>query len=290
MAALKDIKRKIKGIQKTRQITKAMNMVAAAKFKTAYGKMENFRAYSSELERIFTDLLRTVELDSHPLLAVRDSGRIRAVVISSDRGLCGSFNTNLFKFTEAFLKEKKGEKKEVSLIPVGRKGRDYFRRKLNLADERTDVLANLDISQVSGIIDPLAASFLASQFDELYLIYNHFVNASLQRPKISRLLPMAVDLAGLSPGKAVADCIYEPQARVLLDRLFPLQLQVQLYQALVETAAGENGARMAAMDNATKNCDELNRSLTLKYNKARQAAITAELMDIVGGAEALAQG
>lgn len=286
MAALKDIKRKIKGVHKTKQITKAMNMVAASRFKSAYSRMENFRNYSRKLAEVIASLSSRVDLEAHPLFAVRESGKVRLLMISSDRGLCGGFNTNLLKFTARIIREKTDLGKEVTLTPIGRKGRDYFRKKMPLTEEMTDVLGKFDISLAAGISDRLIPSFLRGDFDELYLIYNRFINVSVQKPGLHPLLPLRD--VGETPGNGAGpDYIYEPSAGELLDKLLPMHVHVQLHQALVETAAGENGARMVAMDNATNNCDDMIQGLTLKYNKARQAAITAELMDIVGGAEAL---
>ncbi len=288
MAALKDIKRKIKGVQKTRQITKAMNMVAASKFKNALLRMENFRNYSEKLSDVIATICARVDLEAHPLLAVRQPAKIRILMLSSDRGLCGGFNNNIIKFTAQLINKKISEGKEVTLTPIGRKGRDFFKKKMSLTDEITDVLGNLDFSLAVALADRLIPSFIQGDFDELYLVYNRFVNVAVQKPVLQRLLPL-----GLAPGdgdNAGPDYIYEPSARELLDKLLPMHLHVQIHQGLLETATGENGARMVAMDNATKNCDDLSRSLTLKLNKARQAAITAELMDIVGGAEALSQG
>ncbi|MDI6726168.1 MAG: ATP synthase F1 subunit gamma [Smithellaceae bacterium] len=286
MAALKDIKRKITGVQKTKQITKAMNMVAASRFKNAYLRMENFRNYSRKLAEVIAGLSARVDLESHPLFAVRESGRVRLLMISSDRGLCGGFNTNLIKYTGRIIKEQIALGKEVTLTPIGRKGRDYFRKRMPLTEEMTDVLGKFDISLAALISDRLIPSFIRGDFDELYLIYNSFINVSVQKPQLHPLLPLgrAQDIPENGAG---VDYIYEPSAGELLDKLRPMHVHVQLHQALVETAAGESGARMVAMDNATRNCDDLIQSLTLKFNKARQAAITAELMDIVGGAEAL---
>lgn len=291
MAALKDIKRKVTAVQKTKQITKAMNMVAASKFKSSQVRMENFRPYASKFMDVLNSLALRVESDSHPLLAVRDPNRIRAICMTSDRGLCGGFNTNLVKLTERFMKEKQREGKEIALIPVGRKGRDHFRKKATLMNERADVFGKFDMSLAVKISDDVIPPFVRGDYDELYLIYNEFVNVSVQKPAVVRLFPLPsigkeVDV---DPDKRL-DYIYEPSDEVLLERLLPMYVHVLIFRALLETSAGENGARMAAMDNATRNCEELISSLTLKYNKARQAAITAELMDIVGGTEALAKG
>lgn len=291
MASLKDIKRKVGAVQKTKQITRAMNMVAASKFKAAQLRMENFRPYASKFMDVLNSLALRVESISHPLLAVRDPKRIRVICMTSDRGLCGGFNTNLIKATERFLKDKTKEDKEISLINVGRKGRDFFRKKANIIGQQVDVLSKFDMTLAVSISNDVISPFIKEEYDELYLVYNQFVNVSVQRPTVVRLFPLPsigqdVDI---DPDKRL-DYLYEPSEEALLQKLLPMYVHVLVYRALLETSAGENGARMAAMDNATNNCEDLVRSLTLKMNKARQAAITAELMDIVGGTEALSKG
>jgi len=291
MAALKDIKRQIAAVQKTKQITKAMNMVAASKFRTAQMRMENFRPYAGKFMEVLNSLALRVDASSHPLLAVRPPKKLRVICMTSDRGLFGGFNTNIIKATERFIKEKQGEGKEVVLVPVGRKGRDYFRKKAKITNERVDVFKKFDMSLAVEISNDIIPSFIKEEYDELYLVYNEYRNVSIQRPAVVRLFPLPSigQEEATDPEKRI-DYIYEPSDEVLLDRILPMYVRVLIYRALLETYAGENGARMAAMDNATRNCDELIGSLTLKFNKARQAAITAELMDIVGGTEALAKG
>ena len=291
MAALKDIKRQIAAVGKTKQITKAMNMVAASKFRTAQMRMENFRPYAGKFIEVLNSLALRVDASSHPLLAVRPPKKLRVICMTSDRGLCGGFNSNLIKATERFAKEKEAEGKEVSLVPVGRKGRDYFRKKAKIMNERVDVFKKFDMSLAVEISNDIIPSFVKEEYDELYLVYNEYRNVSVQRPAVVRLFPLPSigQEEATDPEKRI-DYIYEPSDEVLLDRILPMYVRVLIYRALLETYAGENGARMAAMGNATRNCEELIGSLSLKYNKARQAAITAELMDIVGGTEALAKG
>ena len=291
MAALKDIKRKITAVQKTRQITRAMNMVAASKFKAAQTRMENFRPYAAKFMEVLNSLALRVDAENHPLLAVREPKRIRLICMTSDRGLCGGFNTNLIKATERFIKEKLREGREVSLIPIGRKGRDFFRKKAKVMNTRTDVFSRFDMSLAVEISGDVIPPFIGEEYDELYIIYNEFVNVAIHRPSVVRILPLpSVGSENEVKPEQGLDYIYEPSAEALLEKLLPQYVHVLIFRALVETSAGENGARMAAMDNATRNCEELIQSLTLKYNKVRQSAITAELMDIVGGTEALAKG
>jgi len=292
VASLKDIKRKVTAVQKTKQITRAMNMVAASKFKSAQLKMDNFRPYAGKFMDVLNSLALRVETMSHPLLAVRDPKRLRVICMTSDRGLCGGFNTNLIKATERFIKDKEKDGKDVSLISVGRKGRDYFRKKANILAQKTDVLNKFDMTLAVSIADEVIMPFIKEEYDELYLIYNQFMNVSVQKPTVVRLFPLpsiGQETEDLDPDRFL-DYAYEPSEEALMQRLLPMYVHVLVYRALLETSAGENGARMAAMDNATSNCEELISTLTLKMNKARQAAITAELMDIVGGTEALAKG
>ena len=291
MAALKDIKRKVTAVQKTRQITKAMNMVAASKFKASQLRMENFRPYALKFMDVLNSLARRVETFVHPLLAVREPKKLWLICMTSDRGLCGGFNNNLIKAAERFIREKTREGKEVAVIPIGKKGRDYFRKKANIRRERVDAFRKFDITLAVSISEDVIQPFIGEAYDELYIIYNEFVNVSVQRPAMVRLFPLPlIEQRDKLPFDKRVNYIYEPSEPDLVGKLLPMYVHTLIYRALLETSAGENGARMVAMDNATRNCEDLINSLTLKFNKARQAAITAELMDIVGGTEALAKG
>lgn len=291
MAALKDIKRKIVAVRKTKQITRAMNMVAASRFKSAQNRMENFRPYALKFMEVLNSLALRVDPDTHPLLAVREPKKVRVICMTSDRGLCGGFNSNLIKATERFIREKVSEGKDVALITVGRKARDYFRRKLQIINWWADVFGKFDISLAVNISNEIIPPFIEKEYDELYIVYNQFRNVSVQRPTVVRLFPLPAigEEQDVDPEKKI-EYIYEPSDEILLEKLLPMYVHVLVFSALLETSAGENGARMVAMDNATKNCEEMIQSLTLQFNKARQSAITAELMDIVGGTEALAKG
>jgi F-type H+-transporting ATPase subunit gamma len=211
--------------------------------------------------------------------------------VTSDRGLCGAFNTNLIKATERFIMEKKREGKETLLISIGKKGRDYFRKRADIRGERVDVFRKFDMTLAAGISEEVIEPFIREEYDELYIIYSEFANMSVQRPVVVRLFPLP-SIGGRDdlPFDKRVNYIYEPSEPALIEKLLPMYVHVLIYRALLETAAGENGARMVAMDNATRNCEEMINNLTLKYNKARQSAITSELMDIVGGTEALAKG
>ncbi|MCX5833029.1 MAG: ATP synthase F1 subunit gamma [Deltaproteobacteria bacterium] len=288
MAALRDIRRKITAVQKTKQITRAMNMVSASKLRSAQMRMENFRPYAIKFMDVLNSLALRVDPKTHPLLATREPRKIRVIVMTSDRGLCGGFNTNVIRAAERFMQAKAKEGKEIAMVSVGRKGRDYFRKKAKLQSMHTDVFRKFDMGLAIGIGEDVIPSFIAEEYDELYLVYSEFSSVSIQRPRIVRLLPLpSVGTEEEVDYEKRLDYIYEPSDEVLLDQLLPMYIRVLIYRALLETSAGEHGARMVAMDNATKNCDDLTRSLTLFFNKVRQASITKELMDIVGGTEAL---
>jgi F-type H+-transporting ATPase subunit gamma len=291
VASLKDIRRKVGAVQKTKQITRAMNMVAASKFKSAQSRMENFRPYAGKFMDVLNSLALRVDATSHPLLAVRDPKKIWVICMTSDRGLCAGFNTNLIKATERFMRDKGSEGKDVSLFTVGRKGRDYFRKRANVINQQVNVFGKFDMTLSTTISDDVITPFTNEEYDELYLIYNQFVNVSVQRPTVVRLFPLpSIGQNVEADTESSLEYDYEPSAEALLNNILPMYVHVLVFRALLETSAGENGARMVAMDNATKNCEDLISSLTLKMNKARQTAITAELMDIVGGTEALAKG
>ncbi len=292
MASFRDIKRTIQAVEKTRQITRAMNMVAASKLKSAQLRMENFRPYADKFMEVLNSVALRVDPDMHPLLAVREPKKVGIICMTSDRGLCGGFNSNVMRTVEEFIGYRTGEKgQEVFMVAVGRKGKDHFKKTANIVAHHTDVFNQFDISLASDIGDALNSSFTNEEYDELYVAYNVFHSIAIQRPKIERLLPVGpVDsIKELKPERRI-EYIYEPSEEVLINKLLPSYIRIMIFRALLETSAGENGARMVAMDNATNNCEDMIEDLSLKYNKARQQAITAELMDIVGGTEALAKG
>lgn len=286
-ASLKEIKRQSVAVDKTRQITRAMNMVAASKLKSAQLKMENFRPYADKLMGVFGSLAGRAESTTSPLLAVREPRKVRVIMMTSDRGLCAGFNTNIIKEIGNFIKEKNAEGLEVSLIAVGKKGRDSFRKKGNIVNEYVERLGSFDMSFATEIAGEAIPSFVAEEYDELYLCYNEFRNIASQKPVMIRLLPASTVGSDVAESESTIEYIYEPSEEQLLAHIIPMYLRVLIYRGLLETSAGEHGSRMVAMDNATSNCEEMIQSLTQQFNRARQAAITAELMDIVGGTEAL---
>jgi len=291
MASLKDVKTKIGGVKKTSQITSAMNMVAAAKLRGAQQKMENFRPYTEKFNQAMGNLSANMESGQFPLMEVREVQSVEIVLVTSDRGLCGSFNANIFKATEKLMNQYEAEGKKVSLVCVGKKGNAYFKKTGKVRKAYTDIMGNFQIFNARSIAGDIAANFLAAESDKVHVIYGKFHSVAVQRPEVEVLLPVQPQ-AGKSAddaaaGQAAGDYLYEPSPTEIMDVLLPLYMNVMIYHAMLETGASEHAARMTAMDNATRACKDMIHDLTLLYNKARQAGITAELMDIVGGAEAL---
>lgn len=288
MATLRDIKQKISGVKKTKQITRAMNMVAAARLRSTQTKMENFGPYARKFSEVLGNLAGQINPDVHPLLSKREKvSRVELLHFTADRGLCGSFNMNSINKAEKWIKEQGTKGLDVRLTLVGKKGRDYFRRKtVPVTAAHTNIYGTADISFVNKMTAGFIQRFMAGEIDEVYVLFSRFMSMARQEPTLLKLIP-------IEPPKqegaeaAKVDYLYEPSSEQLLVDLLPKHISVQILNAFLQQETSEHAARMAAMDNATKNCSELIGSLTLIYNKARQSAITAELMDIVGGAEAL---
>lgn len=291
MASLKDVKTKIGGVKKTSQITSAMNMVAAAKLRGAQQKMEDFRPYTEKFNQAMTSLSANMESGQFPLMEVRDVQTVEIVIVTSDRGLCGSFNSNIFKATEKLISQYESEGKKVSLVCVGKKGNAYFRKTGKIRKAYTDIMGSFQMFNARSIAQDVAANFLAAESDKVHVIYGKFMSVAVQRPAMETLLPVQPEAneseEAAEAGTAAGDYIYEPSPTEIMDVLLPLYMNVMIYHAMLETGASEHAARMTAMDNATRACKDMIDDLTLLYNKARQAGITADLMDIVGGAEAL---
>jgi F-type H+-transporting ATPase subunit gamma len=287
MATLRDIRRKIGAVKKTQQITKAMNMVAAAKLRGAQQRMEGFRPYAGAFAKMLGNMAGRVEPEIHPFFQQAESvERVGLVLMTADRGLCGSFNVNLINTAVKFIREKEAEGIEVSLICVGRKGRDFFRRrKREMLAQYVDVWNKFDFTNAVTVAREIMSTFLSGEVQEVYLIHSTFINVAIQRPQLVQLLP-------IKPSEAVEEgpsleYLFEPPMEQFLEYLLPKYINVQVYHGFLENSTSEHAARMTAMDNAQSNCKEMINNLTLVMNKARQAAITKELMDIVGGAEAL---
>ena len=288
MATLRDIKQKISGVKKTKQITRAMNMVAAAKLRGTQGKMENFDPYARKFAEVLGNLAGHIDPDIHPLLGKREKvSRVELLHFTADRGLCGSFNMNSITKAEKWIKEQGSKGVDVRLTLIGKKGRDYFKRKaVTVTTAHTNIYGTADISFVNKMTAGFIQRFMAGEVDEVYVLFSRFVSMAKQEPTLVKLIPIdPPKTEGVEAGRV--DYLYEPSSEQLLVELLPKHISVQILNSFLQQETSEHAARMAAMDNATKNCSELIGSLTLIYNKARQAAITAELMDIVGGAEAL---
>ncbi len=289
MASLRDIRKRIKSVQNTAKITGAMKMVAAAKLRRAQEAVEHARPYADKMHRLLSDVAIRAEREGespHPLLERRAPDKVELVLMTSDRGLCGGFNSNITRRGERFLWEQAEAHHEIRLSTIGRKGTDHFKRKkAELRHAYTDVFDELNYAQAVNIAGELARYYIEEDLDAIYLLYNEFKNAASQRVTLLQLLP--IEPAEVDPEQSVIEFEYEPSKRHILDELLPRYLSTAIYQALLESAAGEHGARMTAMEAATKNAKEMISKLTLKYNRARQAAITTELMEIIAGAEAL---
>ncbi|HKA33482.1 MAG TPA: ATP synthase F1 subunit gamma [Candidatus Binatia bacterium] len=285
MATLKAIRKRIGSIRNTQQITKAMKMVAAAKLRRAQEAAVEARPYAEKMVELFKNLVARVSRDAHPLLGQRDEKKIDIILITSDRGLCGGYNASLIRTTEAFVR-REGAGKEVRLVLVGRKGADYFRRRhAAIADRYINFLARALDELAREIAEKAIGRFLGGETDAVYLIYSRFRSALSQVPTVEKLLPVAVP-AEQKP-EQMTEYLIEPNIEALLAGLLPRVAQVAIHRALLEAAASEHGARMTAMDSATSNASKMMGNLTLQMNRARQASITRELMEIVGTAEAL---
>lgn len=287
MASLRDIQRRIRSVKNTQQITKAMKAVSASKLKKAQAAMMAARPYANKLVSVIGSLAARTSRENHPLLAVRGSRRVEFVILTSDRGLCSSFNTNIMKRTVALFNEKKAENCDITLNVIGRKGRDYLkRREYGLRKDWTGISGHLSYAHASMIAQEIIANYDNAEVDEVYLIYNEFKSAMTQTVITAKILPVEPPET-TAEADAMGDYMYEPSPEAVLETLLPKHVEFQLYRALLESEASELGARMSAMDSASTNAKEMISKLTLKYNKARQAAITKELMEIIGGAEAL---
>jgi F-type H+-transporting ATPase subunit gamma len=293
MPSQKDLKLKITGIKKTQQITKAMNMVAAAKLRGAQERMEDFRPYAEKFSNVMGELAGAgINPDAFPLMAARPVKKVMLILVTSDRGLCGAFNSNLIKAADKFLKTQQEEGREGCLACVGKKGNAFFKRSLfEILHSSVGIMDKIQMFNARQVGQEVINLFLEEKVDEVQLVYGRFINVVLQRPTMNRLLPISTEgLEGAEEGAAEgpkATYTYEPDPEEILNQLMPMYVNVQIMHAMLETGASEQAARMTAMDNATRACGDMIADLTLAMNKARQSAITAELMDIVGGAEAL---
>ncbi len=289
MANLLDIRRRIKSVKNTQQITKAMKMVSASKLRRAQDRVINARPFASKMNEVLTDLAaHTTEDFQHPLLDVRGDERYLVVLVTADKGLCGAFNANLIKAAQSFLKEHAG--KQVELMAVGRKGRDFFRRRANVTGEFVGMTGKgrVEYSEALEIATEVIKRFTEDEtIDKVFLIFAEFKSVLAQRIVVEQLLPIAHGPSSDDAATESIDYIYEQPPAEIMTRLLPRLIETQIFRALLESIASEQGARMTAMDAASKNAGELISTLTLNMNRVRQAAITREIIEIVSGAAAL---
>jgi len=288
MATLRDIKKRIKAVQNTQKITKAMKMVAAAKLRKVQTRMFELRPYAEKMNSVLLNLARGAEREMHPLLASRPRKTVEVIVLTGDRGLCGAFNSNILKAGQNHIDNIKKEGFNVSISTIGKKSLDYFRRRgVQIRKSWTGLSGRVTYSDAQEISNDIKENYINEIIDEVTLIYNEFKSMVAQKISIVRLLPLTPIGSEEKEATAGPDFIYEPSMEEIFNQLIPKNLDIQVYRALLESSAAEEAARMTAMENATKNCDEMVANLTLQFNKARQASITGELMDTVGGVEAL---
>lgn len=288
MASLKEISTKIGGVKKTSQITKAMNMVSASKLRGAQLKMENFHPYAEKFNATMANLSSGATGD-YPLMEVREVKTVEILVVTSDRGLCGSFNSNIIRMAEKLAAQYEAEGKKVSFVCVGKKGSNYFRKRGLVRTAYRDIMGTFQMFNARQIAQDIAANFEAGEADEVKVIYGHFRSVARQVPTTMHLLPVKPieGAEGAAAAGQSSDYIYEPSSDQIMEVLLPLYMNVMVFNSMLHIGASEHAARMTAMDNATNACNDIVKDLTMIFNKARQAAITGDLMDIVGGAEAL---
>ena len=282
MASLKDIRDRIKSVKSIQKVTSAMKMVAAAKVRKAQEKMEQARPYTHALEDVIHHILPDVDRNMLDLLEVRDIKRKAYVIVSADRGLAGAFNTNITKIAQNEIDY--FGKENVDLFCIGKKSRDYFkRRNYNIVESHIEFWNELNYDNAMMIGRSVVEHFTSGKVDEIHVIYNYFINLAQQEVKSEVLLPLVYD----DEDGIVKDKLYEPSKEKLVSSLVPRHLNIQIWKYLLESYASEQAARMLAMENATTNAGDMIKNLTLEFNKARQAAITTEMLEIVSGAEAL---
>jgi len=296
MPSLIDIRRRLRSVRSTQQITKAMKMVAAAKLRRAQERVFGARPYADAMRVLMRNLMARIETNRpagedaplHPLLARRTERNVLLLVLSGDKGLAGAFNTNIVKAAHAFLAERERRGQQPVLITIGRKGRDFFRRRRRLEAERVNIFARVGYNHARDIAGEIISRFTNGQCDAVYLLYNEFKSILTQRLVTEPLLPLEPQAAG-KPEETAVDYIYEQPPAEIYRHLLPRFVEVQVFRALLESAAAEHAARMTAMDAATNNAAEMIERITLNMNRLRQAAITKEIIEIVSGAAALGE-
>jgi F-type H+-transporting ATPase subunit gamma len=285
MATIIDLRRRIRSVKNTQQITKAMKMVSAAKLRRAQETMMASRPYNARMMEVLASLATRANPEDHPLLKVKGDQNVELMVVTADKGLCGSFNANLIKGALHFLDDRRNY--NLSLHLIGRKGVDYFRkRKYIVTNQYTNIFRQVRFEQAKEIANKTIRAYTEGDLDAIYIVYNEFKSMLSQRIILKRLLPL--ERLPEPTAEQTLEYIYEPDPETIFDKLLPHYLEIQIYQALLESSAAEHAARMAAMESATENAKEMIDSLTLKMNKIRQAAITKEIIEVVSGAEGLA--
>jgi len=293
MATLRDIRRRIGGVKSTQKITKAMKMVAAAKLRRAQDAIISARPYARKMKELLHHLSSTVDLSANPFFTVRPLERVAIVVVTSDRGLCGAFNSNIIKAAVNHIQSTYNEllaAHNVKLTCVGKKGFDFFmKHNYKVVNKHLGIFSTLQFSHARAIVDEMVEGFLKGDYDRVEVIYNEFKSVIQQKIVVEQFLPIPREVVKPTLTQAIPliDYLYEPSREEIVASLIPKNLHFQMWRILLESNAAEQGARMTAMDNATTNASELIRDLQLSYNKARQASITKELLEIVSGAEAL---
>ena len=291
MATLRDIQRRIRSVQSTQKITRAMKLVAAAKLRRAQERIISARPYAEKMAELLGNLVsgQGSEGAAHPLLEQREGPRRQIVIITADKGLAGAFNSNIIRRSLEFVRSSNAT--EVTLVVVGRKARDFYRRRqFTIKRDMIGFWDKLAYNHAQELADYFMAQYLDGEVDEVHLIYNEFRSVAVQRPVRVQLLPIPKTEVAGAETEAAVDYIYEPSPEAILGDLLPRHVRMQVFRALMESLAGEYGARMTAMEAATKAAKDMINILSIQYNKARQEKITKELLDIVGGAEALKQG
>ncbi len=284
MATLRDIRRRIGSIRNTRQITRAMKVVAASRLRRAQERVFSARPYANQIMALLQSVAARLEQQQHPLLARRPENKILLVLVTADRGLCGAFNANLIRAAQSYL-DQYGEDR-VSLVTVGRKGRDFFRRRpVEIVSEHVNIFRYLEYSHAEKLAQELIELYTKESVDTVDFLYNEFKSVMAQNVKVERYLP--IEPIAPPEGEFLVDYIYEQPPAEILRTLLPRYVEVQVFRALLESQAAEYAARMTAMDSATNNADELMETLRLRLNRLRQAAITKEIIEVVSGAQAL---
>lgn len=287
MANLKVIKKRITSVKNTRQITKAMKMVSAAKLRRAQDAVVSARPYAEKMSQVLASLALREDPESHPLLQQREKHRALVVLMTGDRGLCGGFNVNISKMAERFIRNNDEGFEQIDLMIIGRKGNDYLKRRsgLNIYKVYENLSGSISYNTAALLGQEIITLYQEEKYDQVYLVYNAFHSAISQVPTLVQVLPIVPREA--QEDEILVDYIFEPSRSEVLEQILPKNVEVQIFRSLLESVASEHGARMSAMDSASKNANEMIGRLTLEYNRARQAAITKELMEIISGAEAI---